>query len=110
MNVKTAKIVCNSFYSPSEALSNKSSPRGHEENSNSNGYLSDHVIKSTSSLPPVELLCPFEDVEKGERHLMNNAVIAPCCGYFICCEDCKYIFNLKLVMEQPDCVPKKNYE
>jgi ABC-type transporter Mla subunit MlaD len=41
--------------------------------------------------PPTELLCPFEDFEKKERHLMSNAVIAPCCGYFICCEKCNFL-------------------
>lgn len=41
--------------------------------------------------PPEELLCPFEDKQSMERHLMNNAIIVPCCGYFICCEECKYI-------------------
>jgi hypothetical protein len=45
-----------------------------------------------STLPPVELLCPFDDTDNtnnnNKRHLMKNAVIAPCCGYFICCEEC----------------------
>ena len=75
----------------------------HDENSshsNSNSYgaalLGDEKVGEvalkkavTNALPPVELLCPFEDLVKHERHLMKNAVIAPCCGYFICCEDCK---------------------
>lgn len=41
------------------------------------------------SLPPVEILCPFEDQDTHERHVINNAVIVPCCGYFICCDTCK---------------------
>jgi hypothetical protein len=42
------------------------------------------------SLPSAELLCPFEDKETRERHLMENAIVVPCCGYFICCENCKF--------------------
>ena len=32
---------------------------------------------------PSQLVCPF-----GE-HLMKDAVMISCCGYFICCEECK---------------------
>ncbi|RNA26876.1 Retinoblastoma binding 6, partial [Brachionus plicatilis] len=34
--------------------------------------------------PPGDFLCPFDDGQ--EKHLMENAIIVPCCGYFICCE------------------------
>lgn len=43
-------------------------------------------------IPPADLLCPFEDKEKRERHLIIEAVVVSCCGYFICCRSCM-IYN-----------------
>lgn len=40
-----------------------------------------------AALPSAELLCPFMSEAK-TLHLMDQAIIVPCCGYFICCEDC----------------------
>lgn len=58
--------------------------------SESDGKQADISMMETrdQELPPEELLCPFEDHEKNERHLIINAIIVPCCGYFICCEEC----------------------
>jgi hypothetical protein len=44
---------------------------------------------------PDELLCVLRD-EGDSPHLMHNAVIVPCCGYFVCCEQCKLSILLKL--------------
>jgi hypothetical protein len=55
---------------------------------NSNGFSPAAASKREQQLPSIELLCPFEDKERGERHLMTRAVLVPCCGYFICCEEC----------------------
>ncbi len=44
-------------------------------------------MNTTESPPSTELLCPFID-ESGSLHLIQNAVIVPCCGYLICCEGC----------------------
>ena len=65
-----------------------------EENSSTSSSLNEQSKSIAPSLPPLELLCPFEDTENSQRHLMKNAVIAPCCGYFICCEDCKRCFRI----------------
>ena len=43
----------------------------------------------TQSGPPPDLLCPYKDASAA-THLMRNAIIVPCCGYFICCEECKF--------------------
>ncbi len=45
------------------------------------------VVNKNESPPPPELLCPFMD-ESGSLHLIQNAIIVPCCGYLICCEGC----------------------
>lgn len=49
--------------------------------------INDSVKAKDFPAPPVELLCPFMDETKS-LHLIDNAVIVPCCGYFICCEEC----------------------
>jgi hypothetical protein len=57
-----------------------------EDSLYSSPFINDQPANEPSQLPPEEILCPFE--ENNERHLMSNAVIVPCCGYFICCESC----------------------
>ncbi|CAF0738685.1 unnamed protein product [Brachionus calyciflorus] len=52
---------------------------------------SNEVVKSPRTKleqerPPDNFLCPFDDGQ--QKHLMVNAIIVPCCGYFICCEKC----------------------
>ncbi len=34
---------------------------------------------------PSELTCPFD---QNGKHLIKDAVIVPCCGHFICCDEC----------------------
>jgi hypothetical protein len=41
---------------------------------------------TTSRDFPKELTCSFSQYGV---HLVNNAVMVSCCGYFICCEECK---------------------
>ena len=36
----------------------------------------------TNNFIPKELKCPFGD------HILKDAVLVPCCGHFICCDDC----------------------
>ncbi len=31
---------------------------------------------------PAELKCPYGD------HLLKDAVLMPCCGHFVCCDEC----------------------
>ncbi len=73
-----------------------------DDNSSNSSSQIEQTKTGAPSLPPLELLCPFEDTDKNERHLMKNAVIAPCCGYFICCEECKLfktLFNFSYFYE-----------
>lgn len=37
---------------------------------------------STAVKYPPELKCPFGD------HIIKDAVLVPCCGHFVCCDDC----------------------
>jgi hypothetical protein len=41
-------------------------------------------IKQIETLP-FELSCPFQEHGK---HLIRDAVLVPCCGHFICCDEC----------------------
>lgn len=38
--------------------------------------------ESTAVKYPPELKCPFGD------HIIKDAVLVPCCGHFVCCDDC----------------------
>jgi hypothetical protein len=64
------------------------------------GLASPPLASLKQQLPSSELLCPFSNDKEGNavtsdddslvpvRHIMSRAVLVPCCGYFICCEDC----------------------
>jgi len=56
--------------------------------------------KSTANIPS-KLTCPF--VEHGV-HIIKDAVLIPCCGHFICCDEC---IREKISMEElVDCPMK----
>jgi hypothetical protein len=40
------------------------------------------AAQSESIKIPVELKCPFGD------HIIKDAVLIPCCGHFVCCDEC----------------------
>ncbi|RNA36047.1 E3 ubiquitin- ligase RBBP6 isoform X1, partial [Brachionus plicatilis] len=47
---------------------------------------------------PKELKCPFGD------HLLKDAVLVPCCGHFICCDEC---IRQKIISEETIICPNK---
>ena len=51
-----------------------------------------------SSIPP-KLTCPF--IEHG-IHIIKDAVLVPCCGHFICCDECiREKISLEVLVECP---------
>ena len=54
-----------------------------EEDENENKKLnSNFTTESKGAKYPPELKCPLGD------HMMKDAVLVPCCGHFICCDEC----------------------
>lgn len=43
---------------------------------------SSHDGQMSAESIPKELKCPFGD------HIIRDAVLVPCCGHFVCCDEC----------------------
>ena len=56
-----------------------------EENELKKNEHQQQESKSSANQVPSKLTCPF--VEHGV-HIIKDAVLIPCCGHFICCDEC----------------------
>ena len=56
-----------------------------EENELKKNEQQQQESKSSANQVPSKLTCPF--VEHGV-HIIKDAVLIPCCGHFICCDEC----------------------
>ena len=42
----------------------------------------ENIQSLNSKMIPSELKCPYGD------HIIRDAVLVPCCGHFVCCDEC----------------------
>lgn len=67
--------------------------------SQSSQQAADLLVSSSAGIPK-ELKCPFGD------HLIRDAVLVPCCGHFVCCDECirhKISMDENIECPHPDC-------